>query len=93
MQPWAALIIGLLSGAIYVGASRFVANVLKVDDPLDAVAVHCFCGAWGLIAASLFAAPIPTLAAYPDMGDSYGVLLSQSMIVLNRTSSATDAPP
>ena len=73
MQPWAALIIGFLSGALYVGASWFVANKLKVDDPLDAVAVHCFCGAWGLMAAALFAAKAPTLAAYPDMGDNYGI--------------------
>ena len=76
LQPWAALVIGFLSGALYVGASRLVAHTLKVDDPLDAIAVHCCCGAWGLIAAALFASHEPTLAAYPDMGDNYGTYCS-----------------
>lgn len=74
MQPYIALIIGLLSGGIYVGSSRLVSHVLKVDDPLDAVAVHCCCGAWGLIAASLFAARTPTMLAYTEIGDNYGAL-------------------
>ena len=51
MQPWAAIIIGILSGWVYVGASRLMSHVLKIDDPLDAVAVHGFCGAWGLAVA------------------------------------------
>jgi ammonium transporter, Amt family len=64
MQPWAALIIGVLSGCLYVVASRFVIHVLRIDDPLDAVAVHAFCGTWGLISASLFAAKVPMDEAY-----------------------------
>ena len=28
---------------------------MKMDDPLDAIAVHAVCGAWGIIACSLFA--------------------------------------
>ena len=64
VEPWAALVIGLLSGLIYVGCSKFIVNVLKVDDPLDAAAVHGFCGFWGLIAAALFAAKVPTDASY-----------------------------
>lgn len=55
VEPWAAIIIGLVSGLVYVIASAFVAHVIKVDDPLDAIAVHAFCGAWGLIAAAGFA--------------------------------------
>lgn len=64
VQPWAGLVIGLLSGLFYVASSKFILNVLKVDDPLDAVAVHGFCGFWGLIAASLFAAEVPTATSY-----------------------------
>ena len=30
-------------------------KVLKVDDPLDAVAVHAFCGSWGVLCAGIFA--------------------------------------
>eukprot|EP01023_Acetabularia_acetabulum_P031095 TRINITY_DN2929_c0_g1_i3.p1 TRINITY_DN2929_c0_g1~~TRINITY_DN2929_c0_g1_i3.p1 ORF type:complete len:204 (+),score=44.56 TRINITY_DN2929_c0_g1_i3:67-678(+) len=55
VEPWAAVVIGILSGFVYIGASNFVLRVLKIDDPLDAVAVHGFCGIWGLIAAAAFA--------------------------------------
>lgn len=73
VQPWGGLIIGLISGVVYVFSSKLVSNVLKVDDPLDAAAVHGFCGAWGLIAAALFAAKEPTLLAYGS-DEYYGVL-------------------
>jgi len=55
--PWAALLIGFLGGFVYFGASKLVLNVLKVDDPLDAFAVHGACGFWGCVATALFAAP------------------------------------
>jgi len=40
VYPWAAMIMGFLGGFVYFGASKCVLNVLKVDDPLDAFAVH-----------------------------------------------------
>jgi hypothetical protein len=89
LQPWAAIMIGFLAGGIYVGASRLVSHVLKIDDPLDAVAVHCGCGVWGLIAAALFAAPAPTRAAYPNMGDKYGALQTHAMVARIALPSAT----
>ncbi|GMH37897.1 hypothetical protein BSKO_05781 [Bryopsis sp. KO-2023] len=55
IQPWAALVAGLVGGVIYVLSSYLVSHILKVDDPLDAVAVHGFGGMWGLIAGALFA--------------------------------------
>jgi ammonia channel protein AmtB len=55
VQPWAAIVIGLSGGCVYVFASWLVANVLLIDDPLDAGAVHGFCGSWGLIVAAAFA--------------------------------------
>jgi len=54
VDPWAAIVIGLLGGAIYVGASNLML-MLKIDDPLDAFAVHGACGAWGTVAVGLFA--------------------------------------
>ena len=53
--PYAACIIGFLGGFVYFGASKCVLNICKVDDPLDAFAVHGACGCWGIIAAGLFA--------------------------------------
>lgn len=51
----AAVIIGLVGGIIvYVGV-MFNENVLKLDDPVGAIAVHGYSGSWGLIAVGLFA--------------------------------------
>lgn len=77
MQPWAGLLIGILAGFVYVGASKLVSHVLKVDDPLDAAAVHGFTGAWGLIAAALFAHEPNVLLSYGDLGGNYGTSGSQ----------------
>ncbi len=35
---------------------RQVSILLHLDDPLDAIAVHCWNGTWGLIAPGLFSA-------------------------------------
>jgi len=56
VAPWAAVIIGLLSGLVYVFSSKLLV-MLKIDDAVDAVPVHFFCGIWGCIAAGLFADP------------------------------------
>lgn len=53
---WAAVLIGIVGGVIVVFAVDFIEKVLKVDDPVGAVAVHGVCGAWGVIAVGLFAA-------------------------------------
>ena len=36
---WESLLIGILAGVVYIGA-RKLALSLKLDDPLDAIAVH-----------------------------------------------------
>ena len=51
------MLIGFIGGFIYFGASNLVLKVLKVDDPLDAFAVHGACGFWGCLATALLAAP------------------------------------
>jgi len=50
------LLTGFLGGIIYFAASKTVLNCCKVDDPLDAFAVHGACGFWGVLATSLFMA-------------------------------------
>ena len=57
VETWAAWVIGFIGGAVYYFSSKFILHVLKVDDPLDAIAVHAACGAWGMIGSALFAAP------------------------------------
>ena len=56
-RPWAAVVAGLIGGIVYFGASKLILNVLKIDDPLDAIAVHAFCGMWGMIATAALADP------------------------------------
>jgi Amt family ammonium transporter len=55
VDPWAAVVIGLIAGGLMVGGISFVKNVLKVDDPVGAVTVHGINGAWGLLAVGIFA--------------------------------------
>jgi|ERR1712216_787215 len=57
VHPWAALILGMLGGFVYLGSSKLVLNICKVDDPLDAFSVHGACGFWGVVGGSLFIAP------------------------------------
>lgn len=51
----AAFFIGGVAGVLVVIAVLFVEDVLKVDDPVGAVAVHGVNGAWGVLALGLFA--------------------------------------
>ena len=56
VDPWAAVVIGLLAGVIMIAGVHLVKLVLKVDDPVGAISVHGICGAWGLLAVGIFAA-------------------------------------
>jgi len=57
VETWASIIIGLMGGVCYILASSFTLNQLKIDDPLDATAVHLFCGALGIFVVGFFAKP------------------------------------
>merc|ERR1712170_244349 len=48
-----AFLIAVIGGAIYQGTS-IVLKKLRIDDPIDAFAVHGAAGAWGVMAAALF---------------------------------------
>jgi Amt family ammonium transporter len=50
-----AICIGAVAGLLVVFGVWFLDNKLHVDDPVGAVAVHCFNGLWGGIAVGLFA--------------------------------------
>eukprot|EP00887_Chlorella_sp_A99_P007406 scaffold2.g7406.t1 len=55
VPTWAALVIGLVAGGVYYGSSRLILHRLRVDDPLDAIAVHAASSIWGLLACAAFA--------------------------------------
>ena len=54
VDPWAAAIIGLIAGILVVVGVEFIDNVLKIDDPVGAVAVHGVNGFFGSLCVGLF---------------------------------------
>ena len=50
-----SIIIGAVSGVLVVFGVWLLDNVLRIDDPVGAVAVHCLNGIWGTLAVGLFA--------------------------------------
>nr|CAD7395234.1 unnamed protein product [Timema cristinae] len=73
MSLWTSFISGLFGGPVYV-ALHYLVLKLKVDDPLDAVAVHLGGGIWGLLAASIFS----------NNGLIFGDIYRASMLLANR---------
>ncbi|HEY9204530.1 MAG TPA: ammonium transporter [Candidatus Methanoperedens sp.] len=55
VAPWAAVLIGLIGGIIFVKAYWFVEWKLRIDDPVGAIACHAANGIWGLLAVGIFA--------------------------------------
>jgi Amt family ammonium transporter len=55
VTPVGAILIGLVAGVVLVYGIDFIERVLKVDDPVGAIAVHGLNGMWGTIAVGLFA--------------------------------------
>ena len=50
-----AICVGIVSGLLVVFGVWLLDNVLHIDDPVGAVAVHCLNGIWGTLAVGLFA--------------------------------------
>merc|ERR1719454_281742 len=67
VEPWAAAIIGV-GGAVAYTIGAKVCLMFKIDDPVNATAVHFFAGAWGLMAPAIFAKESNMIAAYAITG-------------------------
>jgi Amt family ammonium transporter len=55
VSPGASVVIGAIGGILVVLAVEFIDKVLKVDDPVGAVSVHCVNGIFGTIAVGIWA--------------------------------------
>ncbi len=55
VPAWAAALIGIIAGVLVCSVVLFVERVLKIDDPVGAVAVHGANGLWGGLALGIFA--------------------------------------
>jgi Amt family ammonium transporter len=71
VEPWAAVVIGCVSGCVYYLASMLLVK-LRIDDAVDGVPVHLFGGLWGCIATGLFAEPLRTKLAFGEDVTSFG---------------------
>jgi Amt family ammonium transporter len=60
VDPIGAVFIGIGGGAVVYAAELFLIYILKVDDPVGAIPVHGFAGAWGTLSLAIFA-PIEAL--------------------------------
>lgn len=56
VEPWAAVIIGIVGGLMVFGSMRLFDRA-KIDDPIFALSVHGTVGIWGTISNGLFATP------------------------------------
>jgi ammonium transporter, Amt family len=56
VAPWAAIVIGLVAGAIVVVGSIAVEKV-RIDDPVGAIAAHGMAGVWGTLALGFLTMP------------------------------------
>jgi Amt family ammonium transporter len=54
VSGYSAVIIGIIGGFVYMGAGDLFVYKFKLDDPVEAAAIHGACGTWGVLAATLF---------------------------------------
>lgn len=79
--PGSALVIGLIGGTLCV-FSVLMFDRLRVDDPVGAISVHGVCGAWGTLAAGLFAHESANGRNGLLFGGGWGLLGVQALGVL-----------
>jgi Amt family ammonium transporter len=73
VRPAAAVIIGLVAGALVVYAVEWLELHLGVDDPGGSVSVHAVAGLWGLLAAGPLAAIAPGDSAWQWLWQLVGI--------------------
>jgi len=82
VSPTAALLIGLVAGAVVIYAAELIER-LHIDDPVGAFAVHAACGIWGTLAIGLFGQPGLTFApAGVDVATRAGLLMGGGIDLL-----------
>ena len=77
VAPWAAIVIGLVAGAIVVAGAQAVER-LRIDDPIGAIAAHGMAGVWGTLALGFLTVPeLASRLATGSAGLLYGGGLHQ----------------
>lgn len=65
VEPWAAVVIGAVAGAMTVWTAVAIEK-MGIDDPIGAFSVHGLAGIWGTLSTGFFAAP--QLVKYAGVG-------------------------
>jgi Amt family ammonium transporter len=83
VKPWEAIIIGFVGGIFYQAISMLMRRA-RIDDVVDAVAVHGACGLWGVIALGLFGNPDEGIGGNGVLygGDQLGVQLFAAVLII-----------
>lgn len=55
VAPWAAIVIGVLSGIVMLFSVEFFDFKARIDDPVGAISVHGITGAFGTVCVGIFA--------------------------------------
>lgn len=98
MPPAAAMIVGLVAGALVTYTVEWLELHLTIDDPGGSISVHLFGGIWGILAAALLAkspAPNQWLAQLAGISTLLGFVLPLTYLIvlfINRISPMRAAP-
>eukprot|EP00443_Scrippsiella_acuminata_P015445 CAMPEP_0115201290 /NCGR_PEP_ID=MMETSP0270-20121206/17549_1 /TAXON_ID=71861 /ORGANISM="Scrippsiella trochoidea, Strain CCMP3099" /LENGTH=459 /DNA_ID=CAMNT_0002614697 /DNA_START=29 /DNA_END=1408 /DNA_ORIENTATION=- len=82
VEPWEAIMIGIVGGLLYQGASMLLQK-LGVDDVVDAFPVHGVCGLWGILALGFFGNPDEGMGGNGAFhgGDQFGTQLFAGFLI------------
>ncbi|MCI4398958.1 MAG: ammonium transporter [Campylobacteraceae bacterium] len=78
----AALVIGIVAGALGFIGVNVIKKAFKYDDSLDAFGIHALCGIWGAIATGIFANPAVNSAGKGLLYGNPGQVMIQVKAVL-----------
>jgi len=98
MPPAAAMIVGLVAGALVTYTVELLELHLTIDDPGGSISVHLFGGVWGILAVAFLAkspAPSQGLAQLAGVATLLGFFLPLTYLIiqlLNRISRMRAAP-
>ena len=74
-------IIGIISGFVVIKGESLLEK-WKIDDPVSAIPVHLFCGAWGTLAVGIFGDPNSILYNPSGQSMSFINIIQQTSIQL-----------
>lgn len=87
IEPWAAAVIGIVSGWVYIFVSKLLVS-LKIDDAVDAIPVHMGAGLWGVIAVGIFAEPDLVASAVSGNGGAGLIYGGKSALIIAQLAGA-----